>query len=64
MKKTGSATLASAPMVDRDYQAEDDHRTLTRADEIQTDARRMAGVRRHHRKTVRALSRVGRTLRK
>lgn len=38
-----------------DYRAEDDHRTLTRAAEIQEDTTRMAGVRKHHRKMARAL---------
>lgn len=42
--------------------AEDDHRTLTRAAEVQGDAERMKHVVRHHRKQTRALSRVGRAL--
>lgn len=45
-----------------DYQCEDDHRTLTRAEEIRSDAKRMAGVRRHHRKTTRALRRMDRVV--
>lgn len=47
---------------EHDYQCEDDHRTLTRAEEIRSDAKRMAGVRRHHRKTSRALKRVSRAI--
>ena len=46
-----------------DYQAEDDHRTLTRAAEVQGDAKRMAGVKKHHAKMTKALSTVGRSLR-
>ena len=38
------------PSFDRDYQSEDDHRTLMRASEIQMDGRRMKGVRKHQRK--------------
>lgn len=45
-----------------DYQAEDDHRTLTRAAEVQGDSKRMAGVKKHHRKQQKALATVGRTL--
>ena len=37
---------------------EDDHRQLTRAEEIRDDPKRMAGVVRHHRKQVRTLGRV------
>jgi hypothetical protein len=47
------------PMMDREYQAEDDHRTLTRAQEIAEDGKRMSGVRRHHRKMTRSLAKVG-----
>lgn len=45
-----------------DYQCEDDHRTMTRAEEIRMDPKRMAGVRKHHRKTTRALKRAGRAI--
>ena len=45
-----------------DYRAEDDHRTLTRAEEIRADKTRMAGVQRHQRKSLRALKRVGRAI--
>jgi len=47
------------PMMDKDYQAEDDHRTLTRAQEITGDRSRMSNVRRHHRKMTRALAKTG-----
>jgi len=41
------------------YQAEDDHRTLSRAAEIQVDKGRMAGAKRHHLKQKQALKKVG-----
>lgn len=43
MAKTKKKTeaVAAAPMQDRDYQAEDDMRTLTRAEEIKGDGARM-----------------------
>jgi len=47
---------------EREYQAEDDHRTLTRAAEVQGNSTRMAGVKQHHRKQQKALATVGRTL--
>lgn len=50
---------ASAPSMDKDYQREDDHRTLTRAQEIVEDKGRMAGVRAHHKKMTRSLAQVG-----
>jgi hypothetical protein len=40
---------------------EDDHRQLTRAEEIREDKSRMAGVLRHHRKQMRAVQRMSRT---
>jgi hypothetical protein len=46
-------------MMDRDYQSEDDHRTLTRAQEISEDRKRMSGVRAHHRKMTKSLAKVG-----
>lgn len=45
-----------------DYRAEEDHRTLTRAQEIREDAGRMKGVRKHHLKQTRALGKVGRVI--
>lgn len=45
-----------------DYRAEEDHRTLTRAQEIREDTGRMRGVKAHHAKQTRALGKVGRTL--
>lgn len=56
-----SKKQATAPMLDldHDYQAEDDHRTLTRAAEIAGDGKRMSGVKRHHTKLSRGLAKVG-----
>jgi hypothetical protein len=44
------------------WQAEDDHRTLTRAAEVQNDPARMKGVVKHHRKMKKALATVGRSI--
>ena len=44
------------------WQAEDDHRTLTRAAEVQSDPARMKGVAKHHRKMKKQLASVGRTI--
>lgn len=49
---------------ERAYQGEEDHRTLSRAAEIQSDSSRMSGVRAHHRKASRKLASVGRTLKR
>ena len=46
------------PMMDRNYQDEDDHRTLMRAAEISNDRKRVAGARRHHRKEEKRLTLV------
>jgi len=45
-----------------EYQAEDDHRTLTRAEEVRADKTRMAGVLRHHRKQTSALRKTSKAL--
>jgi hypothetical protein len=47
---------------DTDYQAEDDHRTLSRAEEIKADASRMSGVKKQHRKITAANARISRSL--
>ncbi len=47
---------------EREYREGDDHGTLTRAEEIRADTSRMAGVRRHQRKSERALKRTGRAI--
>lgn len=43
---------------ERDYQAEDDHRTLQRADEVRQDPSRMKRAKRHARNLVRQNSRL------
>lgn len=49
----------AVPMtLDKDFQAEDDHRTMMHAADIQADQTRMVGVRRHQRKQVKALGRM------
>jgi hypothetical protein len=53
------AKKASMPTMDKQYQAEDDHRTLTRAQEITEDSGRMSGVKRHHRTLTRSLAKMG-----
>lgn len=45
-----------------DYRAEDDLRTITRAEEVRADASRMGAVRRIQQKQLRALTRVGKAL--
>lgn len=44
---------------EKQYRAEDDHRTLTRVAEIESDGERMKYVREHHRKQTSARARVG-----
>jgi hypothetical protein len=55
-----------APMSDKkreaEYRAEEDLRTMTRAHEVMEDRTRMHGVRKMHRKQLRAMSRVGRAI--
>jgi len=51
-----------SPSFDRDYQGEDDHRTLTRAAEIVGDKDRMKGAKRHHRKAGKQMSLVQKTM--
>lgn len=50
------------PKSELDYQAEDDHRTLTRAEDIRADAARMKRVLTHHNKQTRSLKRIGKAL--
>jgi hypothetical protein len=45
-----------------DYRAESDHRTMTEAADIQADKKRMAGVKKHHRKQTKKMALVGRTM--
>lgn len=52
---------ASDPEMDS-YRAENDHGTLARAEEIRGDSKRMAGVKKHHRKVTKQLGKMGRAL--
>jgi hypothetical protein len=53
-KKSANTLMPSSPAVwvgvDKDYRAEDDHRTMTRAGEIKADRERLKGVKDHHKK--------------
>lgn len=42
-----------------EYRAEDDHRTLQRAEEVRADPSRLKGVAMHHRKKMVEMRRVG-----
>lgn len=44
------------------WQAESDHSTLARAQEIREDPKRMTGVKKHHAKATRQLGKVGKSL--
>ena len=58
--------MNKAPKMDareREYRAENDHRTLRRAAEVRSDPSRMRDVSAYHRKTVREIGEVGRELR-
>jgi len=46
----------------KSWQAEDDHRTLSRAAEVTQDPQRMKGVADHHKKIQKALGVVGRRI--
>lgn len=62
-KKSASGALSGGmPQMDRSYQDESDHRTLSSAAEIQQDPSRMAGVRRQHRKVKKSMSLVQRQM--
>jgi hypothetical protein len=52
----------SSPMDDKDWRAEDDHRTLERAAEIKQDQARMAGVAKHHATKKKSLAAIGRSI--
>lgn len=55
-------TASLMAKADDDYRCESDHRTLSEAVTIQSDRRRMAGARKHHRKVSKQHSAVGRSL--
>jgi hypothetical protein len=45
-----------------DWRGESDYRTMSDANEIQSDKSRMAGVKKHHKKTMKKASLMQRTL--
>lgn len=54
--------MPSSPSSSKDYQAEDDHRTLSRAEEIRADPTRLKGVKKHHKAMTKRFAVVGRSL--
>jgi len=58
----GKSLAATSPKMDEDYRAEDDHRTMERAEEIRSDRGRMRGVAKHHVKKMREMACVGQRL--
>lgn len=61
-KAPALAGVNPSPKPDEDFRAEDDHRTMMRAEEIRADTDRMAGVKRHQRKQLRMMTRMQRAL--
>ncbi len=57
-----ATAMASPTKSQDDYQGEDDHRTLMRAEEVKADPRRMRGVVKHQKKSLRMLTRIGKAL--
>jgi len=47
---------------DNDFMAEDDHRTMSRAEEIKGDTKRMKAVSKFHRKRQGEMSKLGKVL--
>ncbi len=60
----GSSPMMSKDMKEREkqYRAEDDHRTMSRVAEIEGDPERMKYARAHHKKQMTALARVGKRI--
>lgn len=61
MAGSGKAFPVASGSFDK-YQAEDDHRTLQRAEEVRADPKRLSGVKKHHRKTMRDMTKMGKSL--
>jgi hypothetical protein len=61
-KKSANALMPASPGVwagvDKDYRAEDDHRTMTRAGEIKADRDRLKAVKDHHKKVVKHMEKA------
>lgn len=64
MGKKSASPASAGPSLksEQDYRAESDHRTLMDAADIQSDASRMTGVRKQHRKQTKKLSLVQRQM--
>lgn len=58
----GPMSTAESKKRDEEYRAEEDLRTITRAEEVRADQKRMAGVSRIQRKQLTALQRVGKAI--
>ena len=58
----GPVMSADSKKREAEWRGEDDHRTMTRAAEIEGDKERMAGVRNHHRKVSVAHQRIGKRI--
>ncbi len=56
------ATQAPGGKTEDDWRAEDDHRTLSRAEEVRSDPKRMAGVKAHHRKKLGEMANISESL--
>ena len=56
-------SLASPIKPNDDYQAEDDHRTLQRAEEVRSDPSRMKRVATFHTKRMAQMAKIGQALR-
>ena len=61
-KKSANTLMPNTPGVwagvDKDYRAEDDHRTMTRAGEIKSDRDRLRGVKDHQKKMSKNLEKA------
>jgi hypothetical protein len=55
-------STAESKKREEEYRAEEDLRTITRAEEVRADQKRMAGVSRIQRKQLTALQRVGKAI--
>lgn len=56
--KTSGSITSSAPVTLDDFSAQDDLRTLARAEEIRSDSRRVRHAQRHLRKQTKLLTRT------
>jgi hypothetical protein len=54
MAKSKSSSSGPSPAMDADWRSESDHRTMLDAAQIQSDPDRMSGVKKHHKKQMKA----------